>query len=163
VPPRCGETHLVESTRPGGQRSKCRHLFDGSDCLDADSLQRRPSRARSTSSVSTPSAPQEADSGAAPRRLQSLIIQGGGAPDIQVSLAAGGLQEPTSAMAEVGRIAPEQPRERSATIKAAGRKVAAPESVGTKRVASSRARRTVRGRGPGSVPRCKFSSLVPLS
>jgi hypothetical protein len=86
-----------------------RHLFNGSDCPDTDSLQKRPSRARSTSSASTPSAPREADSSAAPQRLQSLIIQGGRASDVQVSLAAGEGQGPTSAMAEVGRIAPEQP------------------------------------------------------
>jgi hypothetical protein len=66
-------------------------------------------------------------------------------------------------MAEVRRIAPEQPEEHNATIKAAGKSVAGPDSVGTKRVALSRARRTVRRRGPGSVPKCKFSSLVPLS
>jgi hypothetical protein len=52
----------------------CRHLFDGSDRPDSDPLQRRPSRARSIGSASTLSALQEADSSAAPRRLQSLII-----------------------------------------------------------------------------------------
>jgi hypothetical protein len=67
-----------------------RHLFDGSDHPDSDSLQRRPSRARSTGSASMPSAPEEADSGAAPRRLQSLIIRGGGAPNVQFFLATGG-------------------------------------------------------------------------
>jgi hypothetical protein len=56
--------------------------------------------------VSTPSALQEADSGAVPRHLQSLIIRGGVAPDVQVSLAAGEGQGPTPAMEEVGRPAP---------------------------------------------------------
>jgi hypothetical protein len=41
------------------------HLFDGSDRPDSDSLLRCLSWARSTSSASTLSAPQEADSGAA--------------------------------------------------------------------------------------------------
>jgi hypothetical protein len=76
-----------------------------------------------------------ADSGATPRCLQSLIIWDGGAPDVQVSLAAGGGQGPTSAMAEIGRIAPEQPGERSAAVEPAGRSGAAPESIGTKRAA----------------------------
>jgi hypothetical protein len=89
------------------------HLFDGSDRPDLDYLQRRPSRARSTGSASTPSAPQEADSDAAPWRLQSLIIRGGGAQDIQVSLAAGGGQGLTPAMGEVGRAALEQPGKRA--------------------------------------------------
>jgi hypothetical protein len=83
--------------------------------------------------VSTPSAPQEADYGATPWRLQSLIIQGGGAPDVQVTLTAGGGQGLTPVVPEVGRTAPEQPGERSAVIEAAGRSEAAPESVGTKR------------------------------
>jgi hypothetical protein len=76
-------------------------LFDGSDCPDSDSLQRRRLRARSNDSVSTPSAPQEADSGAAPRRLQSLLIWGGGAPDVHVFLVAGGGQESAPTVAEV--------------------------------------------------------------
>jgi hypothetical protein len=43
---------------------------------------------RLTSLASTPSMLQEADPSAAPRLLQSLIIWGGGAPDVQVSLPA---------------------------------------------------------------------------
>jgi hypothetical protein len=46
-----------------------RHLFDGSDRPDADSLQRHRSQARSTDSASTPTVPQEADSSAALWRL----------------------------------------------------------------------------------------------
>jgi hypothetical protein len=115
-----------------------RHLFNSSNRPDTDSLQRHPSRARSTSSASMPSAPQEADSGAAPRCLQSLIIRGGRAPDVQVSLAAGGGQGSASATAEVGRIAPEQLGERSAAVEAAGRSGAAPR-VGWHQACSPRA------------------------
>jgi hypothetical protein len=84
-----------------------RHLLDGSDRLDMDSLQRHPSRVRTMSSASTLSALQGADSGADPRRLQSLIIQGGRAPDVYVSLPTGGGHGLTSDAAEVRRIAPE--------------------------------------------------------
>jgi hypothetical protein len=56
------------------QVTPCRHIFNGSNRPDSDSLQRRPSWVKSTGSASTPSAPQEVDSGVAPRRLQSLII-----------------------------------------------------------------------------------------
>jgi hypothetical protein len=67
-----------------------RQLFDGSDRLDSNSLQRHRSRARSTDSASTPSAPQEVDSGAAPWCLRSLLIRGGGELDVHVSLVIGG-------------------------------------------------------------------------
>jgi hypothetical protein len=110
-----------------------RHLFDGSDHLDADSLQRRRSRARSAGPTSTSSASQQAVSNAAPRRLQSLLIWDGGAPDVNVTLVAVGGQGPTPAVAEVGRSAPEKSGERNAVVEAAGQSVAAPESVGTKR------------------------------
>jgi hypothetical protein len=79
APLKRGETRLAGLTRRGGREERAtlsRHLFDGSDRPDSDSLQRRPSRVRSTGSASTPSGPQEADSSAAPRRLQSLIIRG---------------------------------------------------------------------------------------
>jgi hypothetical protein len=86
--------------------SPSRNLFDGSDRPDVDSLQRRRSRVRSTGSASTPSAPQEADSAAALRRLQSLLIWGGGALDVHVSHVVGRGQGPTLAVAEVRRSAP---------------------------------------------------------
>jgi hypothetical protein len=89
------------------QVTPSRLLYDGSHHPDSDSLQRRPSRARSSDSASTPSTPREADSGVVPQRLQSLIIWGDGAPDVQVSLIADGSQGPSSATAEVRRIAPE--------------------------------------------------------
>jgi hypothetical protein len=65
-------------------------LYDGSDRPDSDSLKRCQSRAKSTNSASTSSAPHEVDSGTARRRLQSLLIQGGRAPDVHVSLVACG-------------------------------------------------------------------------
>jgi hypothetical protein len=57
------------SRRSEERTTPSRHLFDGSDRPDANSLQRHRSRARSTDSVLTPSAPQEADSGTAPQRV----------------------------------------------------------------------------------------------
>jgi hypothetical protein len=86
-------------------------------------------------SVSTPSAPQVVDSGAAPQRLQSLLIRGGGAPDVHVSLITGGGQAPTPAVAEAGGSAPERPRERIVTIETVNRSGAAPELAGSKRAA----------------------------
>jgi hypothetical protein len=70
--------------------ASARQLYDGSDRPDSDSLQRRRSRGRSSDSASTPSAPSVAEPSAAPRCLQSLLIWGGGAPDVHVSLVAGG-------------------------------------------------------------------------
>jgi hypothetical protein len=78
-----------------------------------------------------PSAPQVVDSGAAPRCLQSLLIRGGGAPDVHVSLVTGGGQGPTPAIAEAGGSTPEQSGERVA-VEAADRSGAAPELVGSK-------------------------------
>jgi hypothetical protein len=77
-------------------------LYDDSDRPDSDSLQRRRSRAKSTDTASTSSAPQALDSGATPQRLQSLLIRGGRASDVHVSLVAGGGQGPTPAVAEAG-------------------------------------------------------------
>jgi hypothetical protein len=67
-----------------------RQLYDGSDHPDSDSLQRRQSRRRSSDSASMPSASPAEEPSVAPRRLQSLLIRGGGAPDVHVSLVAGG-------------------------------------------------------------------------
>jgi hypothetical protein len=47
--------------RPAEHESSSRHLFDGSDHSDADSLQRRPSRARSKTPTSMLSALQGTD------------------------------------------------------------------------------------------------------
>jgi hypothetical protein len=105
------------------------HLFDGFDRPNTDSLQRRPSRARSTTPTLTLSVPQGVDTSAVPQRLQSLVIRGGGAPDVHVPLSAGGSQRPTSDAAEVGRTASEPTRERNTTLKPAGRSGPAPESA----------------------------------
>jgi hypothetical protein len=115
-----------------------RQLYDGSDRPDSDSLQRRQSRVKSTDSASTPSAPQAVDSSAAPRRLQSLLIRGGGAPDIHVSLVAGGGHGPTPVIAEVGGSGPERSEECIAAIEAADRSGAAPR-VGGLQACSPRA------------------------
>jgi hypothetical protein len=117
------------------QPAPVRQLFDGSDRPDSDSLQRRQSRARSTDSTSTPSVPQEADSSAASWRLQSLLIRGGGALDVHVSVIAGGGQGSIPATTEAGGSAPEQLGERSTTVEAADRSGAAPELAGSKRAA----------------------------
>jgi hypothetical protein len=82
-----------------------------------------------------PSAPQEVDSSAALRRLQSLLIRGGGALDVYVSLVAGGGQGPTPAVAEAEGSAPERSGERIASVEAADRRGAAPELAGSKRAA----------------------------
>jgi hypothetical protein len=102
-------------------------LYDGSDRPNSDSLQRRRSWGKSTDSESTPSTPQVVDFGAAPRRLQSLLIRGGEAPDVHVSLVADGIQGPTPAVVEVGGSAPERTVERVATVEAADKSGAAPE------------------------------------
>jgi hypothetical protein len=71
-----------------------RQLYDGSDCPDSDSLQRRRSRGRSSDSASTPSV-QQAEPSAAPWRLQSLLIRGGGASDVQCPVSpAGAMVQP---------------------------------------------------------------------
>jgi hypothetical protein len=85
-----------------------RQLYDGSDSPDSDSLQRRRSRGRSSDSTTTPSAVPVAEPSAAPRRLQSLLIRGGGALDVHVPLIAGGSHGPSPAVAEAGGTAPER-------------------------------------------------------
>jgi hypothetical protein len=67
-----------------------------------------------------------------PWRLQSLLIWVGGAPDVHVSLVAGGRQGPTPAITGIGGTAPERTEERVAAVEAADRSRAAPESVGPK-------------------------------
>jgi hypothetical protein len=89
--------------QPAEHQPSPRHLINGSDRPDADSLKRRLSKARSTPPASTLSAPQGADTSAHPRRLQSLIIRGCGAPYVHVPLSAGGSQGPASDAMEAGR------------------------------------------------------------
>jgi hypothetical protein len=74
-----------------------------------------------------------AEPSAAPRRLLSLLIQGGGAPDVHVSLVAGGGHGSTPVGVEVGGTAPERTGESVATVEAAGRNGAAPEMAGPRR------------------------------
>jgi hypothetical protein len=129
--PRQDDPPRMSEERP----ASARQLYDGSDRPDSDSLQRRRSQGKLSDSVSTPSVPQAAKSGAAPRRLQSLLIRGGGAPDVHVSLVVGGGQGPTPAVAGGEGSAPKRTGERVAAVEAADRSGAAPESVGLKRVA----------------------------
>jgi hypothetical protein len=75
------------------------------------------------------------DSGAALRRLQSLLIRGGGAPDVHISLITSGGQVPTPAVAEAGGSALERSGECVAAAEAADRSGAAPELAGSKRSA----------------------------
>jgi hypothetical protein len=136
-----GGTGAPEARRPAPRQAdpprrsderppSARQIYDGSECPDSDSLQRRRSRGRSSDSVSTPSAPPVAEPSAAPRRLQSLLIQGNGAPEVHVSLVAGRGQGPPPAVVEVGGSAPECAREKDAAIEAAGKSGAALESAG---------------------------------
>jgi hypothetical protein len=106
-----------------------RQIYDGSDCPDSDSMQRRLSRGMSSDSASTPSTTPVAELSAAPQRLQSLLIRGGGAPDVHVPLVAGGGHGPTPAVAEAGGTAPERMGESVATVEAADRSGEAPETV----------------------------------
>jgi hypothetical protein len=79
-----------------------RQLCVGSDRPDSDSLQRCRSRGNLSDSASTPSVPPVAEPSAAPRRLQSLLIRGGGAPDVHVSLVTGGGHGPTRPLRRPG-------------------------------------------------------------
>jgi hypothetical protein len=74
-----------------------------------------------------------AEPSAAPRRLQSLLIRGGGAPDVHVSLVAGGGHSPAPVDAEARGTAAERTRESVATAEAADRGGAAPETTGPRR------------------------------
>jgi hypothetical protein len=123
----------VDPPRRSEERpASARQLYDGSDRPDSDSLQRCRLRARSSDSASTPSTPPVAEPSAAPRHLQSLLIRGGGAPDVHVSLIAGGGHDPSPVVAEAGESAPEQAGERATIVTAADRSRAAPELAGSK-------------------------------
>jgi hypothetical protein len=115
APPSRREPRPAKSTPPRRWEERptfvCQ-LYDGSDLPDSDSLQRRRSWGKSTDSASTSSASQAVESGAAPRRLQSLLIRGGGAPNVHVSLVTDGGQGPTPAVAGVGGLAREHTGER---------------------------------------------------
>jgi hypothetical protein len=79
--------------------------------------------------ASTLSAPQGAISSTAPQRLQSLVIRGGGAPDVHVSLYAGRGQGPASDVAEVERTKPKPLRAHNTALEPVGRSGPAPESA----------------------------------
>jgi hypothetical protein len=118
-PPRRSEEHSVPVLQ----------LYDGSDRPDSDSLQRRRSRGRSSDSMSTPSVVPVTEPSAAPRRLQSLLIRGGGAPDVHVPLIVGGGHGPSLAIAEAGGTTHERMGENVAVVEAADRSREAPETV----------------------------------
>jgi hypothetical protein len=102
-------TGQIDPRRRSVERSaSVRQIYDGSDRPDSNSLQRRRSRGRSSYFASTPSAEPVVEPSAAPRRLQSLLIWGGGPPDVHVPLIAGGGHGLTSAVAEAGGTAPER-------------------------------------------------------
>jgi hypothetical protein len=75
------------------------------------------------------------DSGATPWCLQSLLIWGGAAPEVHVSLVTDGGQGPTPAVAEAGGSAPELTGDRIVAVEVASQSGAAPESAGSKRAA----------------------------
>jgi hypothetical protein len=110
-----------------------RQLYDGSDHPDYDSLQRRRSRRRSSDSTSTPSVVPVAEPSTAPQRLRSLLIRGGGAPDVHVPLIAGGGHGPTPTVAEAGWTAPERMGENVAAVEVIDRSREAPETVDSSR------------------------------
>jgi hypothetical protein len=110
-----------------------RQIYDGSDRLDSDSLQRHRSRGRSSDSASTLSAVPVAELSVAPRRLQLLVIWGGGVPDVHVPVIAGEGHGPTPAVAEARGTAPERMGESVAAVEAAGRSGEAPETADSRR------------------------------
>jgi hypothetical protein len=61
-----------------------------------------PCRGTDRGGIRRSSAPQAAKPGAAPQRLQSLLIRGGGAPDVHVSLVTSDGHGPIPAVAEAG-------------------------------------------------------------
>jgi hypothetical protein len=79
--------------------------------------------------MSTPRAVPVAEPSAAPRSLQSLLIQGGGAPDVHVPLIAGGGRGPSPAVAEARGATPEQMGENVATVEAADQSRKAPDTA----------------------------------
>jgi hypothetical protein len=115
--------------------SSARQFYDGSERPDSDSLQRRRSRGTSSDSVSTPSGPPVTEPSVAPRHLQSLLIRGGGAPEVHMSLVAGGGQDLPPAVVEVGGSSPERAGKKAAAIEATGQSGAAPETAGSRRAA----------------------------
>jgi hypothetical protein len=135
VPQRSAPRPVDPPRRSEERPASARQLYDGFNHADSDSLQRHRPRGRSSDSASTPSAPPVAEPSAAPRCLQSLLIRGGGAPDVHVSLVAGGGHGSTPAVAEDGGSAPERMGESAAAVEVAARSGVAPEMAGLKRAA----------------------------
>jgi hypothetical protein len=130
-----------------------RQLYDGSDRLDSNSLQRRRSWGRSSGSTSTPSTALVVEPSAAPWCLQSLLIQGGGAPDVHVSLIAGGGHSPIPAVAEAGETAPERTGENVAAGEAADRSREAPGTAHSRRAVPEQcSKRAAPGQGMSDLP-----------
>jgi hypothetical protein len=87
--------------------SSSRHSFNDVEHPDSDSLRRHSSsKARSTPPASAPSVPQGGNTSIPQRRLQSLVLRGGGVLAVQVPLSAGGSQETPLGAAAAGRAAP---------------------------------------------------------
>jgi hypothetical protein len=112
---------------------------------------------KSSDSASTLSTPPSTEPSAAPRRLQSLLIQGSGAPDVQVSLVAGGAHDPSPAVAEAREPAPERAGVRVTTVEVVDRSGTAPEVAGSKRTAPEQG---LSGR-PVKKARVRSKMLVP--
>jgi hypothetical protein len=124
----------ADPPRRSEERStSARPLYDGSDRPDHNSLQRRGSRGRSSDSASTQSAPPVAEPSATPQRLQTLLIRGGGVPDVPLSLVTGGGHGPAPVAAEAGGTAPKRTGESVAAVEAVGRSRAALETAGPRR------------------------------
>jgi hypothetical protein len=70
--------------------------------------------------VSTPNTPPVAEPSTAPWRLQSLLIRGGGALDVHVSLVAGGGHGPTPVVVKDGGSVPERAGESAAAVETVG-------------------------------------------
>jgi hypothetical protein len=99
----------IDPPRRSEERSvSVRQIYDGWDRPDSDSLQRRRSRGRSSDSASTPGAAPVVEPSTTPRCLQSLLIRGGGAPDVHVPLIASGVHGLTPVVAEARGTAPER-------------------------------------------------------
>jgi hypothetical protein len=94
-----------------------------------------------------------AEISAAPRRLQSLLIWGGGAPDVHMSLVAGGGQGPAPIAAEAGGIALEHMGDSAAAAEAPSRSGAMLETAGPRRAAPEQgSQRTAPEQGPSDRP-----------
>jgi hypothetical protein len=132
-PPRSAPRQIDPPRRSEECSVPVRQLYDSSDRPNSDFFQRRRSRGRSLDSTSTSSAAPATEVSAAPRRLQSLLIRGGGAPDVHVPLFAGGGHSPTSTVAEARGTALERMEKNVAAVEAADRSREAPKTADSSR------------------------------